>query len=253
MYDRLATTLVSFIAVWVMFALVVAAMAFGIIPLPWRIAWALQMFWDIIYVVRCLWPPRASLSEAHLLLLVLCVLLQALLVCITVIWAPGERTQLYALYSQPGQAEDFGGSSDGGDVELTGPAFRIDSSDEEHAAPVTLEEGGALDAMLSTGRVDGSNNDTANSDVARNTSGADNAVASVDVVTVADAPAAASSPHSGNAVTHDDAGSGGDDGDALSSGGDIHIGIASDGDSGSGASDNERDDVGILSASRAPA
>ena len=34
MYDRLATTLVSFIAVWVMFALVVAAMAFGIIPLP---------------------------------------------------------------------------------------------------------------------------------------------------------------------------------------------------------------------------
>ena len=243
MYDRLATTLVSFIAVWVMFALVVAAMAFGIIPLPWRIAWALQMFWDIIYVVRCLWPPRASLSEVHLLLLVLCVL-QALLVCITVIWAPGERTQLYALYSQPGQAEDFGGSSDGGDVELTGPAFRIDSSDEEHAAPVTLEEGGALDAMLSTGRGDGSNNDT---------SGADNAVTSVDVVTVADAPAAASSPHSGNAVTHDDAGSGGDDGDALSSGGDIHIGIASDGDSGSGASDNERDDVGILSASRAPA
>lgn len=244
MYDRLATTLVSFIAVWVMFALVVAAMAFGIIPLPWRIAWALQMFWDIIYVVRCLWPPRASLSEAHLLLLVLCVVLQALLVCITVIWAPGERTQLYALYSQPGQAEDFGGSSDDGDVELTGPAFRIDSSDEEHAAPVTLEEGGALDAMLSTGRGDGSNNDT---------SGADNAVTSVDVVTVSDAPAAASSPHSGNAPTPDDAGSGGDDGDALSSGGDIHIGIASDGDSGSGASDNERDDVGILSASRAPA
>ena len=244
MYDRLATTLVSFIAVWVMFALVVAAMAFGIIPLPWRVAWALQMFWDIIYVVRCLWPPRASLSEAHLLLLVLCVLLQALLVCITVIWAPGERTQLYALYSQPGQAEDFGGSSDGGDVELTGPAFRIDSSDEEHAAPVTLEEGGALDAMLSTGRGDGSNNDT---------SGADNAVTSVDVVTVADAPVTASSPHSGNAPTPDDAGSGGDDGDALSSGGDIHIGIASDGDSGSGASDNERDDVGILSASRAPA
>ena len=64
---------------------------------------------------------------------------QALLVCIAVIWAPGERTQLYALYSQPNQMDDGTG-----DVEMAGVPgndFQIndgssdDDYDNAHVAP----------------------------------------------------------------------------------------------------------------------
>ena len=37
---------------WVIFALIVTAIAFGIVPLEWQAAWALQNFWDCIYLVR---------------------------------------------------------------------------------------------------------------------------------------------------------------------------------------------------------
>lgn len=65
--------------------------------------------------------------------------------CIAVIWAPGERTQLYALYSQPNQMDD--GS---GDVEMAGMPgndFQIndgssdDDYDNSHVAPYRDADG----------------------------------------------------------------------------------------------------------------
>lgn len=52
MYNRLGSTLLTFVIVWVIFALIVTAIAFGIVPLEWQAAWALQNFWDCIYLVR---------------------------------------------------------------------------------------------------------------------------------------------------------------------------------------------------------
>ena len=60
---------------------------------------------------------------------------QLLLLSIAYIWAPGARTQMYSLYSQPTHFEEGDGAGIGsGDVELAGVpagAFRINDSESD--------------------------------------------------------------------------------------------------------------------------
>ena len=51
MYNQLTTTLTTFVVIWLLVSVVIAAVVFGIVPLAWKAAWALGNFWDVVYLV----------------------------------------------------------------------------------------------------------------------------------------------------------------------------------------------------------
>jgi hypothetical protein len=79
MYTQLTQVLYANVGAWLVLVLLIIAVQLGGAPFPWRLAFLVTTFWDILYL--------------------------AVLIAVAWIWSPGPESFQYAYYEQSAGAE----------------------------------------------------------------------------------------------------------------------------------------------------